>query len=158
MLMADSLRAHRAESESENLRMPLSALQPPSIDPTPIFELFRGNHATELLTAAVAHFNVFGLLSRGPLPDADLRRALGLEERPFVVLTTALRAFGLLARDGDGRLDLTPLAREHLVPGAPFDVGGYLGLAADSPGVLGMVERLRTNRPAGTGADTAGEK
>jgi predicted O-methyltransferase YrrM len=128
----------------------LSALDKPTTDPTPLFELFRGNHATELLTAAVAHFNVFGRLASGPLPERDLRQALSLEERPFVVLTTGLRAFGLLSRKEDGRLDLTPLAREHLVPGVPFDVGGYLGLAADSPGVLSMVERLRTNRPAGT--------
>ena len=31
----------------------------PKIDPAPIFELFRGNYATELLTASVVHFNLF---------------------------------------------------------------------------------------------------
>ena len=36
--------------------MPLSALVPPSTDPTPIFSLYRGNFATELLAAAVSHF------------------------------------------------------------------------------------------------------
>ena len=36
----------------------------------------------------------------------------------------------------------------HLLPAAVFDVGDYVGLAANSPGVLAMVERLRTNRPA----------
>ena len=55
----------------------------------------------------------------------------------------------MLADDGQGRLGLTPLAREHLVPGGPFDVSDYVGLAADSPGVRELVERLRTNRPAG---------
>jgi hypothetical protein len=40
--------------------MKLSALVSPATDPTPIFELYRGNLASELLTAAVAHFNVFG--------------------------------------------------------------------------------------------------
>ena len=29
----------------------------PMLDPTPIFEVFRGNHATELLTAAVARIS-----------------------------------------------------------------------------------------------------
>lgn len=129
--------------------MPLNALPAPSIDPTPIFEVFRGNHATELLTAAVAHFNVFGRLAAQPMTADDLRRDLDLAERPAVVLLTALRAIGLLATDAHGRLDLTPLAREHLVPGGPFDVSDYVGLAADSPGVREMVERLRTNRPAG---------
>jgi hypothetical protein len=125
-----------------------SALTPPNVDPTPIFELFRGNYATELLTAAVAHFHLFSRLAEQPLTPADLKRALGLAERPTIVLTTALRAFGLLAVDAQGRLCLTELAREHLLPGAAFDVGHYVGLAANSPGVLSMVERLRTNRPA----------
>jgi predicted O-methyltransferase YrrM len=119
------------------------------VNPTPIFELFRGNHATELLTAAVAHLNVFGRLAARPMTGDELRRDLGLGERPAVVLLTALRAMGLLAADGKGRLGLTPLAREHLVPGGPFDVSDYVGLAADSPGVGELVERLRSNRPAG---------
>lgn len=128
--------------------MPLSALVVPSLDATPIFELFRGNYATELLTAAVAHFDIFGQLAQRPMSLADLGNALGLAERPTVVLTTALRAFGLLTADSQERLQLTELAREHLLPGSPFDVGNYIGLAANSPGVLAMVERLRTNRPA----------
>jgi SAM-dependent methyltransferase len=131
------------------LPVPLSALSPPSVDPTPIFEAFRGSYATELLTAAVAHFNVFGRLAGRPVSFDDLRRDLGLAERPAAVLVTALRALGLLTADTQGNLDLTPLAREHLVPGGAFDVSDYVGLAADSPGVREMVERLRTNRPAG---------
>jgi hypothetical protein len=129
--------------------MSLSALPPPTVDPTPIFELFRGNHATELLTAAVAHLNVFGRLAARPMSADELRHDLGLAERPAVVLLTALRAMGLLTADGQGHLGLTALAREHLVPGGPLDVSDYVGLAADSPGVREMVERLRSNRPAG---------
>lgn len=120
----------------------------PITDPTPIFELFRGSYATELLTAAVAHFNLFGRLATQPLSPGEIGSALGLAERAVVVLLTALRAFGLLETDAQGRLRPTPLANEHLLPGATFDVGDYVGLAANSPGVLEMVERLRTNRPA----------
>ena len=133
--------------------MSLPALTPPRVDPTPIFEAFRGNHGTELLTAAVAHLDVFGRLAGGPLRAEELRAALGLAERPATVLMTALRAFGLLIEDARGRLNLSDLAREHLT-GGEFDVSGYLGLAAESPGVLAMVGRLRTNRPAG--AEPAG--
>ncbi len=125
----------------------------PSTDPTPIFEHFRGSYATELLTAAVAHFNLFGLLAEGGLPFDELRRRLGLEKRPAHVLVTALRAMGLLRCDHAGEIALTPLAREHLVPGAEFDVGDYVGLAAAAPHVLAMVERLRTNHPAGADGD-----
>jgi hypothetical protein len=128
----------------------------PMLDPTPIFEVFRGNLGTELLTAAVAHFRVFERLAHGPMPFDLLRLELGLADRPAVVLITALRSFGLLADDEEGRVGLTELARDHLTPGAFFDVSGYVGLAADSPGVVEMVERLRTNRPAGSAAHERG--
>jgi len=127
----------------------LSAIARPGIDPTPIFEMFRGNYGTELLAVAVTHFNLFGRLSERALSFDDLRRALGLAERPANVLLTALQSMGLLLKDGEGRFDLSPLAREHLVPGAAFDVSDYIGLAAKSPGVQLMIERLESNRPAG---------
>jgi O-methyltransferase domain len=135
--------------------MPRSALVPPATDPTPIFEHFRGSYGTELLTAAVAHLGVFEALAK-PMPLADLREVIGLAERPANVLVTALRAMGLLEVDDGGRLAATPLAREHLPAEADFGVGGYLGLAAQSPGVVEMVERLRSNRPAGSGRDQDG--
>ena len=47
------------------------------------------------------------------------------------------------------------MAWEHLTGGA-FDVSGYVGLAARSPGVVEMVERLKTNRPAGADAKDQG--
>ena len=40
---------------------------PPRTDPTSIFEIYRGSYATELLTAAVAHFNVFSRLATQPM-------------------------------------------------------------------------------------------
>ena len=121
----------------------------PQNDPTPIFEYFRGSYGSELLTAAVAHFNLFGRLVNCPLTPGQLREELALAGRPANVLVTALRAMGLLTLDSEGRLSPTSIAAEHLVPGAPFDVGNYVGLAASSPGVLEMVDRLQTNRPAG---------
>lgn len=136
--------------------MPPVPLSPPQTDPTPIFELFRGNHATEMLTAAVAHFNVFGRLAGDGKNYEALREELGLSRRAAVVLFTALRAMGLLSLDGRGRLELTPLAHEHLAPGGEFYVGDYVGLAASSPGVLAMVERLRSSRPPGAAESEEG--
>lgn len=133
-----------------------SALKIPVTDPTTIFEIFRGNHATELLTAAVAHLGVFAHLASGPMPRAELQKRLELQDRPFMVLTTALKAMGLLGESGDGQLAPTALAREHLVPGAEFEVSGYIGLAAESPSVVEMVERLKTNRPAGVEPEEQG--
>lgn len=135
---------------------PLRPLVAPELDPTPIFEVFRGNYGTELLTAAVVHFRVFDHLANAALTFDEVRRAINLAERPTNVLLTALRAFGLLRDDAAGRVGLTEMAREHLTPGALFDVSGYLGHMAQSPGVLEMVERLRTNRPANSAAAESG--
>jgi predicted O-methyltransferase YrrM len=126
-----------------------SALQRPTTDPTSIFEHFRGSYGTELLTAAVAHFNVFGRLADESKSAEQLAAEIKLAQRPAVVLFTALRAMRLLEVDDDGRLTLSAMAREHLITGGPFFVGDYIGLAADSPGVVGMVERLRLNKPYG---------
>ena len=95
----------------------LIATTPPDTDPTPIFEHFRGSYGTELLTAAIAHFNVVGLLAESSMSIDELQAALDIEERPAVVLTTALRAMGLIDQDASGKLALTPMATEHLVPG-----------------------------------------
>ena len=133
-----------------------SHLSSPTVDPTPIFEAFRGSYGSELLTAAVAEFKLFEILAAGSLSSEDLRLQLNLERRPAVVLFSALRAMGLIQNDATGSLNLTDLSREHLVPGCEFFVGDYIGLAAESPGVREMVERLRTNRPAGAADDEDG--
>ncbi|PQO26503.1 methyltransferase [Blastopirellula marina] len=132
-----------------------SALRRPATDPTPIFEHFRGMHGSELLTAAVAHFDLFGRLSAGSLDFEALRQSLQLKDRPAVVLLTALKAMGLI-QEIDGKLALTELAQEHLVPGGAFDCGNYIGLAAQTPGVLTMVQLLKTNRPLGSDEEDAG--
>lgn len=129
--------------------MPAEPLVPPTTDPTLIFELFRGSYGTELLTAAVVEFDLFRRLAERPKSFDGLREEIDLQRRPAVVLFTALRAMGLLTTDGDERLTLTPLSREHLVPAIEFDVSSYIALAGNSPGVREMIERLRSNRPAG---------
>jgi predicted O-methyltransferase YrrM len=138
----------------------LNALAIPTSDPTPIFEAARAHFASDLLIAAVHHLKVFDCLASSPLPFDEARRRIGLAERPAMVLFTALRSFGLLVDDATGRLCLTETAREHLVPGTYFEVADYIGLGAGGAGVLDMVERLRTDRPAGSAssatADTPG--
>ena len=126
----------------------------PPTDPTPIFELFRGSYATELIVAASAHFNVFGRLAPAPMPETALGQALGLERRPAVVLFTALKAMELVRFNAAGELELTDLARNHLLPEGDFFMGDYLGLSSSSEGVLQMVELLRSNRPLGADDDS----
>ena len=132
-------------------RLDVIDLHPPAIDPTVIFEYFRGSYGTDLLTAAVAHFDLFTKLKSGPRSVESLQADVGLASRPMSVLLTALRAMRLLRIDEEGRVQLTALSRNHLPARSAFDIGGYIGLAASSPGVLEMVERLRSNQPRGAG-------
>ena len=118
------------------------------VDPTPIFEFFRGSYGTELLTAAVAHFAIFSNLASSSLSRSELQRVLDLQPRPMQVLLTALRAMKLIDIDQHEKYFLTALG-QRLVPNSPFDVSDYIGLAATAPGVVEMVQRLKSNRPAG---------
>ena len=83
-----------------------NALKHPDTDPTPIFEIYRGSYASELLTAAITHFDLFRRLDRVSCSLDVLREGLGLEHRPATVLITALKAMGFL-READGLLELT---------------------------------------------------
>lgn len=125
-------------------------LVPPPTDPSPVFDALRGAAATELLACAVAEFDLFSRLAAASPTFDELRSSVGLAMRPANVLFTALRAMGLMTRGIDGRYGLTPAARVHLLPDSPHYVGDYVALAAGSPGVRAMAERLRTDRPAGT--------
>lgn len=122
------------------------------LDPTPVFDLFRSNFATELLTAAVAHLDAIEALRDEPLTEDQWRSRIGIESRPATVLATALRAMQLLSRNAAGQLELTTLARDFLLRGSTWDMTGYIRLASDAPGVLATTARLKTNRPAGAGA------
>ena len=126
----------------------MNTLVPPPSDPAPLFELCRYTFATELLTVAVAHFDVFGRLSGNAVDFDEFRRTLGLDERPAIVLLTALKAMSLL-QESHGKIEPTETARRFLSPNSPHEIGAYIGLSRDHPGVLAMVDRLRTNRPAG---------
>lgn len=123
-----------------------TAITPPETDPTHIFELFRGIYGSQLLTIAIAHFDIFGRLSQQGATFEELRSSLELDPRPANVLVTALRAMGLIEMSGD-QLVSTPLAAEHLVPGGAFDVGDYVSLSAQSPAILEMVDLLKKNEP-----------
>ncbi len=118
----------------------------PKFDPAPIFELFRGNYATELLTAAVNHFNVFEEIALKKVGSDDLRIKLGLERRAWIVLITGLKAFGLLL-ETNGVLELSEIAKSTLLKDSRHSIAAYIGLSAQNPGVLEMVDRLRVSTP-----------
>jgi SAM-dependent methyltransferase len=133
----------------------LEHLAPPSIDPTPLFDLVRGNFATELLAAAACHFDLFTKLDQRSQTREQLAETLGISLRAVHVLVTAMAAMGTLTMGAEGKLLVTPLGRMHLIPGRTFDMTGYIGLVSQTPGVLEMVARLKSSRP--TGSDDPGQ-
>ena len=120
----------------------------PPTDPTPIFEYFRANLGTELLTAAVSEFHLFEHLADSPKSFDELAKILAIAERSAQVLFTAMRAMKLIEQQADGKLTLTDLGRNHLLPDSEYDVSGYVGLTASAAGVRAIVDRLRYNAPA----------
>ena len=51
---------------------PTGAPRVPATDPTRVFEFYRGNYSTELLAAAVEHFDLFSKLAAGPVSVREL--------------------------------------------------------------------------------------
>lgn len=119
---------------------------PPSHDPTPFFDLVRGNLATELLASGVIHLDIPGRLTKGPKTSTQLQKDLGLATRAWVVLSTGLKAMGILEEDVNGVISLTPAGGEFLTDGE-FDMKSYIGLIAETPGVHALLGRLRNNAP-----------
>lgn len=124
----------------------------PNLDPTPFFDLVRGNLATELLCCGVNHLAIPERLAAGPKSAETLIRELGLAHRAWVVLSCALKAMGILVESDQGQVSLTERAKEFLT-GGEFDMKGYIGLVAQTPGVLALLERLTSNQPAGNRAN-----
>lgn len=120
-------------------------------DPTTLYRIRDGVYAGDLLITAVADLDLFTCLERrGPVRASELISELGLVERPTDVLLTYCAALGLINRDvSDGdRLDLTEMARQHLVDGSPYDLRAYYGSLAERPAVVELGRVLRTGEPA----------
>ncbi len=130
----------------------MTPFDPPLLDPTPFFDLVRGNLATELLAVGVIHLDLPGRLAHGAKSAEEMRQQLGLSSRSWVVLATALKAMNILTEDSNNWVSLTPAGLEFLA-GGEFDMKGYIGLIAETPGVLGLLERLKINAPAANRAN-----
>lgn len=116
-------------------------------DPTVLYRVRDGVYAGDLLIAAVVDLDLFTWLNtHGPLRAGELVAAVGLAERPVDVLLTYCAALGLIDRgvaDGD-RLEITELARQHLVAESPFELRSYYASLAERPAVAEFGRVLRT--------------
>jgi len=120
----------------------------PTHDPTAIYRYRDSIAAADCLCAAIAHLDLFTLLDREPMTLSALCGRLDIHPRPTDVMLTLFAANRFLARDAEGRFQATPMAREFLVAGGPFDARAYYASMAGKPGVSDWIRVLRTGKPA----------
>jgi len=122
----------------------------PSTDPTGLYRLRDGLHAADLLIVALVHLDLFTWLgARGAegATDAEIAGHFGLDARLTDVMVTLFRAQGVLVGPPGGPVRLTPLAGEHLVSSSPWCLQPYFAPLRERPGVLDLLEILRTGKP-----------
>lgn len=134
----------------------MTPLSSSKTDPTALFDMVRWSYGSELLAAAISHFDLFALLTKKPLTFDEIAAELHISPRSANVMLVALRAMKLLDADPVGRLFPSPVAAEHFVPGGEFYMGDYVGLTSESAGVKNITQRLRTGKPVESSPDDKG--
>lgn len=124
---------------------------PPATDPTEIYRYRDGLYATDLLACALVFLDLFTWLDQRPSTIAELCRDLKIADRSTDVMVTLFVSMNLLERSGD-HVQLTPMAREHLVRTSPFYIGPYYAALKDRPVTKDFLEVLRTDKPANWGS------
>lgn len=123
----------------------------PHQDSTDLYRLRDGLYAVDLLGAAIVEFDFFTWLAAHPSTLTGICSALGFRERPADVLLTLAASMNLVRYEG-GVFHPTDKAREFLVRGSPFYMGGYYAALKDRPVCRDYIEVLRTGQPANWGS------
>jgi len=130
--------------------------QSPLTDPVEIYRLRDGFYATDLVAAALVHFDFFTWLSEHPAAKLTICRELQITERPTDVMLTLFAALGFI-ESAEGVFRVTDLAREHLVKSSPWFMGPYYAALKDRPICQDYVKVLRTGKPANWGGAREGK-
>jgi len=125
----------------------------PHTDPTQVYRYRDGLYAEDMLITALVWLDLFTHLARQPATEETLCREMALHGRPLDVMVTLLVAMGLLERHGNV-LQVTEVAREHLVKDSPWYLGPYYASLKERPVCKDLLQVLKTGRPA----NWAGEK
>jgi predicted O-methyltransferase YrrM len=121
----------------------------PTTDPAQVLRFRERQYATELLAAAIAHYDFFTWLHENPgASTTTIGQHFNFAARPLDVLLTLCRASEFLVTDSEDQHRLTPLAGEHLVKTSPWCLGPYYTMIKDSPIVHGFLKVLTTGKPA----------
>jgi predicted O-methyltransferase YrrM len=112
-----------------------------------LLERVRAFWPARIILTAV-ELGVAGALDGGARTAAEAARRLGTDPRATELLLNALTALGLVVKEGD-RFANAPVAREHLVQGAPdCRVSGLMHQAHLWQSWSGLTQVVKTGRPA----------
>lgn len=123
----------------------------PETDPTSVYRWRDGLYAADLLTCAFVHLDLFTRMEGRRVTKEEICREFGIHERPTDVMVTLFVAMGYLARSGEA-VELTEVAREHLVKTPPFYLGPYYASLKDRPVCSDFLRVLRSDKPANWGS------
>ena len=123
----------------------------PATDPTTVYRWRDGLYAADLLTCALVHLDFFSWVGKKTVTKEEICREFGIHERPTDVMITLFVAMGYLVRRGEA-VELTEVAREHLVKASPFFLGPYYASLKDRHVCKDFLEVLRTDKPANWGS------
>jgi predicted O-methyltransferase YrrM len=124
----------------------------PQIDPTAVYRWRDGLYAVDLLACAIVHLDLFTFLAQRPATKEEICSHFQITDRPTDVMLTLFVAMGFLRRGTGSDLELTPLAREHLVRSSPFYLGPYYASLKDRPVCEDFLRVLRSDKPANWGS------
>jgi hypothetical protein len=137
------------------VRPPHDLTAVPLTDPLLLYRYRDALYAPDMLIVGL-HLDIFTWLAEHPASRADVCQAFGIVDRPADVMLTLFAAMGLV-EERDGLFHATPVAREHLVKGSPWFLGPYYPSVDDRPVSAGLLEVLRTGRPANWASRKQGE-
>ncbi len=121
-------------------------IEPPSCDDTLIWDTIFSFWRYPLLVLA-DEFGLFAALDGAPKSVDEVRAALALGPRAAEVMLGILTATGFLVCRG-GKFDLTPTAKNFLLPASPFYWGGIFERARITLRPVAILrEALRNDRP-----------
>lgn len=125
-------------------------------DPGSLLRYRDSIYAWDLLICAVAHFDFFTYLSRGPKTFSEICEAMLIKPRPADVLTSLLVSMELIEMRG-GKYALTELSAMHLVSDTPESLVPYYRSIQNRPQCLEFCDILRTGIPAGWSSKKEGK-
>jgi 2-polyprenyl-3-methyl-5-hydroxy-6-metoxy-1,4-benzoquinol methylase len=128
----------------------------PATLPAKIFALREGSFATDLLIAAVSHFDFFNWLDKSPADIDTVCKSLGIKKRPTDVMLTLFKAYGLINENNE-KYYLSDVSRDYLTSKSSFDLTSYVSSLKNRPICRDLKTVLQTGRPVNWAAAKEGK-